>query len=331
MEDEQVELRERYSKERALYARLENILKDQVAHALGQEQISLGVPLESRVKSADSVIEKVMKRKTCPSYDELTDLVGIRCILLFRNDLERFDQLVKRTFTVLSHEKVGERLNSDQFGYQSNHYIVILPEDWLTLPSFRGLGDIKAEIQARTVSQHIWAAASHKLQYKHEESVPKPLRRSLSRVAALLETVDLEFDRFLSERDAYVSSIDNDANSQLNVDSLKSELESIWPTANSSPDTDHFEDLLIELLEVGFSNTHQLRAFLMRWRDAALQEERDAVAQYSLEDAHIVPWIDLDRLASGVYFTHTGLTRGALKAAHEAGEINWKRYFRPDR
>jgi ppGpp synthetase/RelA/SpoT-type nucleotidyltranferase len=33
-----------------------------------------------------------------------------------------------------------------------------------------GLGGLRAEVQVRTTAQHIWAAASHKLQYKHEES-----------------------------------------------------------------------------------------------------------------------------------------------------------------
>jgi ppGpp synthetase/RelA/SpoT-type nucleotidyltranferase len=60
------------------------------------------------------------------------------------------------------------------------------------------------ELQLRTLAQHIWAVASHKLQYKREASVPVPIRRSINRVSALLEMVDLEFDRVLLEREQYV-------------------------------------------------------------------------------------------------------------------------------
>lgn len=60
------------------------------------------------------------------------------------------------------------------------------------------MSGLKAEVQVRTVTQHVWAAASHVLQYKQEASVPLPVRRSIYRVSALLETVDLEFERVLS-------------------------------------------------------------------------------------------------------------------------------------
>ena len=88
--------------------------------------------------------------------------------------------------------------------YQSLHYIIRIPKHWLKVSTFADLGELKAEIQLRTLAQHIWAATSHKLQYKHEDSVPPPIRRSIYRVSALLETVDLEFERVLAERGTYI-------------------------------------------------------------------------------------------------------------------------------
>ena len=323
MSDFEQQIRERYAAEKPLYIRLERSLCDQIAYALGQRNISLGVPIESRTKSQESVIDKVVKRQVCQEYDDLSDLVGVRCILLFRRDLALFDEMVKDTFNVISHESVGERLEADQFGYQSNHYIVTLPEKWLSLPSCHGLSDIKAELQARTIAQHMWAAASHKLQYKREQSVPLPLRRSISRVAALLETVDLEFERFLSERHDYVSKIDNTDDATLNVDLLISELQNFWPKENEFPEKQNNEELLLELISVGIDTKKKLESFLRKWRELALRKERDAVALYSREPTDVNPWVNQERLAEGVYFTHVGLTRTALQAAHEAGEINW--------
>jgi len=325
-ESEHQAIRDRYTAERGRYLRLETSLRDQIGHALRQKNISLGVPIESRTKSPESIIDKIVKRQACNGYDELTDIVGVRCILLFRSDLSAFDAMIKDTFNVISHESVGERLDPDQFGYQSNHYIVTLPEGWLSLPSFEGLSGIRAEIQARTIAQHIWAAASHKLQYKREESVPLPLRRSISRVAALLETVDLEFERFLSEREDYVSTIDRTDDATLNVDLLQSELNAFWPSANEFPEQQNNEELLTELFSVGIDTKQKLSSFLNTWRNQAMEEERLAVAKYVQEPSEQNPWIDQERLANGVYFTHVGLTRCALKAAHEAGEIEWPLY-----
>ena len=81
-----------------------------------------------------------------------------------------------------------------------------MPDDWLNVPTFREFKGLRAELQIRTLAQQLWAAASHKLQYKRESSVPYPIRRSIHRVAALLETVDLELERVLSERDPHLSN-----------------------------------------------------------------------------------------------------------------------------
>jgi ppGpp synthetase/RelA/SpoT-type nucleotidyltranferase len=103
---------------------------------------------------------------------ELKDLVGLRLMRVFKRDVARVCDLVSETFTVVSQEDTAQRLGEAEIGYQSLHYVIKLPEKWLSVPSFKGLDDLQAELQVRTVAQHIWAAASHILQYKQEASVP---------------------------------------------------------------------------------------------------------------------------------------------------------------
>ena len=70
----------------------------------------------------------------------------------------------------------------------------------------------------------------HTLQYKQEDSVPAPMRRAIHRVSALLEVVDLEFERLLKERESYRSDsgpINTDA--ILNVDLLEHLLDALLP------------------------------------------------------------------------------------------------------
>ena len=106
-----------------------------------------------------------IERKSLEVKDikSLPDLIGIRSILLFRTDLERVEKLILETFNVLSSEDTAKRLGEAQFGYQSQHYVLRLPEPWLAIPSMADLGELQVDIQVRTLAQHIWAAASHKL------------------------------------------------------------------------------------------------------------------------------------------------------------------------
>lgn len=195
-----------------------------------------------------------------------------------------------------------------QFGYQSHHYVVRLKSEWLKVPSYADLGGISVEIQARTVAQHIWAAASHKLQYKREDSVPIPLRRTINRVSALLEIVDLEFERVLSERDAYLSqqSEGNDSDRQLNVDLVDIIATKILPQANRDPNDDDLDEVLGDLLKFEIRTTKQLENIIIKYFDAIMKEDKRLVRSnlYATEDS--------DRIARGVYFTFAGLIRQAL-------------------
>ena len=200
------QLRSEYSIQSDRARRLRAALCEQIEQILSSHGIALGVPIESRVKTLESSEEKLDRKSLeLKSLLELNDLIGIRIILLFRRDIVTVSKLLAETFEVLSTEDTATRLSEAQFGYQSLHHIIRVPKSWLSVPTFFDLGELKTEIQLRTLAQHIWAAASHKLQYKHEESVPPPIRRSIHRVSALLETVDLEFERVLTDRGTYIA------------------------------------------------------------------------------------------------------------------------------
>ena len=299
--------------------RLLRCLRDQLPPVLDTNDITLGVPIESRVKDFTSVEEKLLRKPSAKRLSDIDDLVGIRLILLFRKDLDRMDQIIKETFRVLSFENTADRLDETQFGYQSNHYLIKLPDVWLNLPSYSGLGDITAEIQVRTLAQHIWAAASHKFQYKREESVPPPLRRTIHRVSALLETVDLEFGRVLDEREIYVSNSNNtNSDTTLNVDLLAKILRETWPEENLG-DGEDYDSLLSNLSDLGVNTAKRLQDLLHKHKNATISHDREYAANLSPDDYDDD---NIDRFERGVYFTHVGLTRDAL-----AREFSQKRLW----
>ncbi|MDD5094450.1 MAG: RelA/SpoT domain-containing protein [Dehalococcoidia bacterium] len=197
-------LRQSYELVVPLAERFCNKLTEQIQELLVPAEVSLAVPIEKRVKSWDSLREKIAnKNLKVKNAQDIEDLVGIRLILLFQRDVLKTCEIVAKNFDVLNIEDTRQRLGDSELGYQSVHYQIKLPKSWLVVPSFASFDGLCAEIQMRTVAQHIWAVASHTLQYKHEHGVPRPIRRAIHRVSALLETVDLEFERALQEREAY--------------------------------------------------------------------------------------------------------------------------------
>ncbi len=293
----------------------------QLQSLMEEANVTLAVPMESRVKQWQSIEDKLgRKMAAIEDIRLLTDLVGIRTILLFRTDLEQLDTIIKSNFQVLESEDTSERLGETQFGYQSLHYNIKLPTAWLAVPTMAEFEDLQAEIQVRTIAQHIWAAASHKLQYKDEASVPRPIRRTINRASALLETVDLEFERVLAERHKYkeVNVAQMLPSDVLNVELLKSILDSTFPAQNKDADGENYGELLENLSHLSVSTVSQLRNLLKEHYDTVMRDEFEAFER--ARDSEYHPGTSDARIEAGVYFTHVGLARSALGV--EFGEDN---------
>ena len=275
--------------------------------------------MEIRVKKWTS-IENKLERKNLEieSILLLQDLVGVRAILLFLTDLDKIDELIRSTFEVTSSEDTADRLGEAQFGYQSLHYTIKVPLIWLEIPTMADFGDIQAEVQVRTLAQHIWAAASHKLQYKNEASVPPPIRRAINRASALLETIDLEFERILEKRREYrdiefPKGIDA---AELNVDILESMLRDRFPEANRSDGEENYSELLENLTALSVHTAADFDTILKGKYAATMEEERTQLSIVDPETGYIGS--SEERHRAGVYFTHVGLARVAL--AHHFGD-----------
>lgn len=290
------ELNREYDQKYPLYNLLCQELVTQINVLLNEQGITAILPIEKRVKSWNSISEKCRRNQIEPkSLNEINDIVGLRIISLFQRDIDAICSIVKENFQVIREEDTRERLAENQFGYGSIHFEVNLKEPWFSLPTLKNLKGLKAEIQIRTASQHIWAASSHVLQYKQEAHVPLPLRRTINRVAALLETVDLEFERVLVEREDYIRSADIMMKDiELNTDSLRAILDKMLPAENKQPEED-YADLLNDLKHFGIITVEQLENLLSNHMDEILQTEAEYVRNQNPE--------------RGVYFRHVGLAR----------------------
>jgi putative GTP pyrophosphokinase len=322
--------------------RFREVFVRELHEILAHEAIELSVPIQHRTKTWLSITEKI-NRKTLvfESVAELRDLVGVRVILQFRRDIELVCSVIERHFVVTEREDARERLNEDQFGYASIHFIVKPPSTWAGVPTTSDLHDLAAEVQVRTTAQHIWASASHVLQYKHEQSVPMELRRGVSRIAALLETVDLEFERLLSDRERYVNDLRQEpvaGSTPINVDVLRQLLDEKLPNENKIGN-EEYADLVTDLLVMGASTVDNVRTIIERHLAAAREWDRKLAFAISKQTGpffasrpglRVVPTefgeihvTDPARPERGIFFDHVGLVRLMLGYAFGS---RWESY-----
>jgi putative GTP pyrophosphokinase len=305
-------------------------LKTQILSLLTPHSLTLGFPIEFRVKEWESIEEKLKRKNiTIGSVLELGDFIGLRLVLLFKRDLRKTDSLLRDNFTVNSFEDTAHRMNESQFGYQSIHYSISMPDTWHAVPAMRDFRGLHAEVQVRTVSQHIWAAVSHKLQYKQENAVPSPLKRSIFRISAILETVDLEIDRMLEDRNTYVTNASISSEDLiLNVDLVQAILKSKWPKQNELLGREDYADLLADLAKFGITSTLQLNDLIDKQYDEVMKQEQELVSflQDDTQQVNSLPNADLckERVTKSVYFTLVGLTRTALRNKFPE---NWVSYL----
>lgn len=183
------------------------------------------VAIEGRTKTVESFQEKAVRegKEYLDPLHEMTDLAGIRIIAYHSRDLNDIAALLRENFDIDDAHSIDktELLEPDRFGYLSRHYVVRLNGARRQLRENSAFADLMAEIQVRTVLQHAWAAIDHKLRYKTHADIPRPFRRRLFRVSALLETADDEFAALRAQvdelRDAYGKQVTK-GNLELEVD-----------------------------------------------------------------------------------------------------------------
>lgn len=327
-QEKQTELRTDFDNRVELSEQFALRLGEQIQELLHDKQITLAVPLEHRVKSWESLVKKVEINGLSPAtVIDLPDFIGLRIILLFKRDVSRVCDILATSFDIINTEDTIHRLGVSQFGYQSIHMQIKLKESWLTVPTFSRFNGLSAEVQIRTAAQHIWAASSHILQYKLEQSVPPTVLRSINRVSALLETVDLEFERALNEREAYENvSYATIPSEQLNVDNFRIILNRELPNASRIADEDYAK-VLIELNNIGITTVGHLLDFMKKFKQIAMDEDKRIVAilrKYGKDnhrqntreadiddiDGTITHYLaDMGRVENGVFASHTGLIR----------------------
>jgi ppGpp synthetase/RelA/SpoT-type nucleotidyltranferase len=185
--------------ERPLFAKFGKLLEVRISKGVRK----LGIPAEvtSRAKEIDSLVKKLLL-KPKHSYDSLPDKVGVRVVIKFLADEPKVQALLSKCFDHDPPDNKARDRGEKEVGYLSVHldHTRLKPNDdaIVSFPATKFF----AEVQLRTLAQHLWAEMSHDDVYKNDKTVkalPGDLIRRINLMAGQVEVADREFDRINSE------------------------------------------------------------------------------------------------------------------------------------
>ncbi|WP_449189739.1 (p)ppGpp synthetase [Treponema lecithinolyticum] len=174
-----------------------------------------------RIKDFNSYYRKLLKiAPSAPSVLEsnklpvLTDLLGVRVICSFLEDIGSAEKQILERFDVCELERKGSERTFSEFGYESVHILLKIPQyiyDRVLSKEQKKLipDGLVCEIQIRTILQDAWAEVEHELVYKSEFSpFDLPLRRKLASMNAMLSLADIVFQEIRDYQNKLNSEID---------------------------------------------------------------------------------------------------------------------------
>ena len=205
------ELLNQYRSLLPVYTQMADVIPERLKEFFSEAGLIVAT-VEHRVKSEDSLAGKLkLKGGKYKDIFDLTDIVGLRVITFYIDDVDKVATVLERLFDIDWENSIDKRKahETDSFGYLSLHYICRIPESAYYNPDYPELNKIRFEVQMRTVLQHAWANMNHDTGYKSGVEIPKVYLRNLSRLAGMLELVDDEFSRIRRELADYRRQVQN--------------------------------------------------------------------------------------------------------------------------
>lgn len=154
--------------------------------------------IESRLKSADSIMNKLMK-KGIPFTPEnakknLLDIAGIRVTCYYISDIYVISEMLSRRDDFVVIKQKDYIKNPKPSGYRSFHLVLNVPvhlaSSKMTVP---------VEIQIRTIAMDFWASLEHQLKYKPSAAITPEISEELRECAERIAQTDLQMQKIYSQ------------------------------------------------------------------------------------------------------------------------------------
>ncbi len=253
------ELKDIFSKKRKKFEELGVSVKEYLIRHLDNKDISFS-DINFRVKDFNSFWGKIVRKQYYKEpFQKIDDICGLRIIYYYPSDCAQIIKLVKDELHIVETINKNQELEFNQFGYRSNHFVIMPPSRVNLDPLLRGLEQFRAEIQIRTVLMHAWAEIEHKLAYKSKDQIPDRLRRKFSQLSALFEIADERFEEIRAERIEFIDKLKEhtlstgcfNKNLDLNLDTFQAFLDYYLP--NQEKNIKKSRAFLNEILPMGLT------------------------------------------------------------------------------
>lgn len=211
--------------------------------------------VKTRVKDVRHLIEKVIRKTpdrrekygqdfkfTVENYkDEITDLLGIRVIHIFKEDWEEIHNFIISMWDVMEivanvregdetkkFDEQGIAVCSRPSGYRSVHYLV---------ESYPTNKKLITEVQVRTIFEEGYGEIDHQLRYSHE-NIPELLGQNLMLLNRIAGSSD-EMASLINRLSQSIQDVENKFNKKIEEKDKKIEgIKEIINTRESIPDDD---------------------------------------------------------------------------------------------
>jgi putative GTP pyrophosphokinase len=241
--------------------------------------------VSGRVKSFGSLYSKAVIMKMAEPFNDIDDLLGLRIVCLYRNDISEIAKFIQNTHSEIEiSERPRRGSPNNTFGYDAQHYI-LTHHDWLGGKRIQ----TKIELQIRSILMDAWASISHDLDYKMEIDIPIERKRDFYALSAALYSIDSQFELLRAERQRYAKQVLHDLienklskNLELNRENLALYFEVKFPEVES-------QDYVVEILENSLRNHGVLTIKML---DDILNRTATALLDPELKD-HIQQYVEL--------------------------------------
>jgi ppGpp synthetase/RelA/SpoT-type nucleotidyltranferase len=158
--------------------------------------------VEGRVKDREECVSKFrrkyqtsleVRKREYTIRDHITDLIGVRVICFYEDEVEQIRQIIADEFEVIDITDKTAQIEDTEasFGYKGVHLDLELNAVRHSMKEYATCAEFPFELQIRTVTQDSWSTLDHKIKYK--KSIPNALKRRINTLAALFELADREF------------------------------------------------------------------------------------------------------------------------------------------
>ena len=326
------ELLEQYRSLLPVYEKMADVIPEKLREFFDEAGIIVAA-VEHRVKAEKSLAGKLqLKGDKYKDIFDITDVVGLRVITFYIDDVDKVASIVERLFEIDWENSIDKRKihEIDSFGYLSLHYICRVPESAYSDPEHPEINKIRFEVQMRTVLQHAWANMNHDTGYKSGVEIPLIYKRNMSRLAGMLELIDDEFSRIRQEISDYRRNVQklvasgNLSEVQLDGDSFNSymKIRPFGPLTRRIASINQAEIQEVDLSPflglfkaMGFKTLGDIANLIKEYSDAAYQI---ACFQMGITDLDIISSSVAPQNLCTAYILKKGWGSGGLKLMLDA-------------